>query len=198
MKKYILFLITLFINVLSYAQHYYLKELFTLWCSAPSYVVVKVKSPSYEGDAIITANDFSNYYRTTKKRHLKSKKRANMAYRDVKRGKCFIVSDEDFEIKYGQPQPYYFEKIIVNDTVLDIAKKGIELFIRTYFDDKGAIISPPSQREPYNFNTIVKVMFDAGIQTGIDSEWSYYYIQDPRFYKEGKFVIPPEYRDSKE
>jgi hypothetical protein len=124
-----------------------------------------------------------------------------LAYYDIKHEQCFIVSDEVLEIKIkdGQFLPYYFEKIIVNDSVLDIAKKGIEFFIHTYFNEEG-ILDPP-QYVPNDFNTIVKVMFDAGIQTGIGCEYSYYYIQDERFYIENngeyKFVIPIEYRDNK-
>jgi hypothetical protein len=199
MKKYYFSLIFLFISILSYAQYDFLKESLIV-SSAPSYLVVKVKSPSYEGEAITKYGDLYSYYKTINKKSTKGNKYRKLIYRDIKCGKCFIVSDEDFEIKYGQYQPYYFEKIIMNDSVLNISKKGIDFFIRTYFDDKGDF-NPPPLYNPDDFYTIVKVMFDAGIKTGIGSEWSNYHIQDARFYyrenenEAVKFVIPPEYRN---
>jgi hypothetical protein len=198
MKRHIFSLLFLLISILSYAQYDFLKESLVV-SSAPSYLVVKVKSPSYEGEAVVISNDFYSYY-NKKVRGLNGKRFYKPVYRDIKRRKCFIIADEDFEIKYDQPQPYYFEKIILNYNVLDISKNGIEFFIRTYFDDKGDF-NPPSSYNPDDFYTIVKVMFDAGIKTGIGSEWSNYEIQDSRFYyKENedetvKFVIPSAYID---
>jgi len=202
MKKHILLLIILFVNILSYAQYDFLEESLKSFSTAPTYLVVKVKSPSYEGEALIENWSFYSYYETITKIEIKRADYVKLAYKDIKQGRCFIVSDEDFVIKYGQMQPYYFEKIIISDSVFEISKKGIEFFIRTYFDDKG-IFNPPPQYKPSDFNTIVKVMFDAGIKTGIGCEWSYYEIQDKRFYVWNKeddkanLIIPPEYRDSK-
>jgi len=210
MKKHILLTISLFISILSYAQYDFLKASLRYISSAPTYLVVKVKSPSYEGEAAIFNDRFINYYKTIKYKSLELdkyypkiwwKKDMKLAYRDIKQGKYFIISDEDLEIKYGQYQSYYFKKIIVNDSVLNIAKKGIDFFIRTYFDGKG-IFEPPSSYEPSDFYTIVKVMFDAEIVTGIDCEYEVFQIRDSRFYirdnEKEKFIIPPEYRDSKE
>jgi hypothetical protein len=201
MKKHILFITILFINILSYAQYDCLKESLNNYGSAPSYLVVNVESPSFKGEAVIQSPLFYYYYKKSKgKKSIQWNRYLKLAYRDIKQGKYFSISDDYFipenedETQEGQ----YFYKIIIDDTVLNNSKKGIELFIRTYFDNNGAIIPPTSQNEPYDFKTIVKVIFDAGIQAGIGSQWSYYYIQDSRFYKEGKFVIPPEYRDSKE
>ena len=199
MKKYFLLFLILSACILSYAQFDFLRES-VVYSSAPSYLIVKVKSPSYEGEAVINSIDFYSYYSSIVKKKVEFlfKKYYRLAYRDIKRGRCFIVSDEDFSRKYYNiNQKYYvFEKIILNDSVLDIAKKGIEFFIRTYFDEKGIFIPSP----PYDTNdfyTIVKVMFDARIQTGIGSEWSNYRILDRRFFNDDGFVIPPEYRDSK-
>lgn len=205
MKKYNLLIIILFISVLSHAQYDFLKESLKNISSAPSFLVIKIKSPSYKGESYINSIRFPLYF--LKNDSLKSKEYqikyqekwhekywesyTDSVYYAIEQGKYFNVSAEDFET-------YDFEKIIVNDSVLNISKKGIEFFIRTYFDNKGEIIPPSSQNEPYDFGTIIKVMFDAGIQTGIGSEYSFTYIQDRRFYKDGKFVIPPEYRDSKE
>jgi hypothetical protein len=201
MKKHILLLTILFISTISYAQYDFLKESLNNFSSAPSYLIVKVKSPSYEGEAAIFCTNFYTYYMTIYN-SLKWKKYINSAYYDIKNGKYFTVSDEDFEKKDDQYKPYYFEKIIVNDSVLYIAKKGIEFFIRTYFDEKGRLILFSEQSLPCDYFTIVKIIFDAGIQAGIGSEWSNYYIQDSRFYNKYedkvKFIIPPEYRDSKE
>ena len=58
------------------------------------------------------------------------------------------------------------------------------------------------QKESYDFNTIVKIIFDAGIMAGTGCEYDDFHIQDARFYimenEERKFVIPPEYKNSKE
>jgi hypothetical protein len=213
MKRSILFLTALFFNIFSYAQYDFLKEsLKDYVTTAPSYLVVKVKSLSYEGEAAVTSNDFYSYYKK-KVRGLNRKNFYKPVYRDIKRGKYFIIADEDFlEEHYNFTQKYYvFEKIIVNDSILNISKKGIEFFIRTYFDEAGDF-DPPFSYKSDDFPTIVKVMFEAGIRTGIGCIWSEYHIQDSRFYKKyedgkvieyvypevAKFVIPPEYRDSKE
>ena len=199
MKTYILLIVILFASILSYAQHDCLKATLGRFSTGPSYLVVKVKSPSYEGEAIIFNDNFFQYYEIIKEKSLTLEEYIEFAYQDIKQGKYFIVSDEDFIRKFGVPQPYLFEKIILSDRVLNNAKKGIEFFIRTYFDEEGEFNPPPSY-EPSDYETIVKVMFDAGIQTAIDCEWSGFYIQDKRFYvwnnEEWKFIIPPEYRDS--
>jgi hypothetical protein len=213
MGRHILLLSILFVSILSHAQSNFLKETLKNISSAPSYLIVKVRSPSYEGDAAIFSINFYLYYKTIKKRSIKGEKYFRLAYGDIKKGKYFIVSDEDMKEEYYNvnQKHYYFEKIVINENVLNVAKKGIEFFIRTYFDDKGDF-NPSSSYNPDDFYTIVKVMFDSGIRTGIGSEWSNYHIQDSRFYKKyedgkvieyvyperARFVIPPEYRDSKE
>jgi len=189
-KRYFFLLIILFVNVLSYAQYDFLKESLKNFSTAPSYLIVKVKSPSYEGEVAIESVDFAYFYEKIKGDTLKWEYLIDSAYQDIKQGKYFIISDEDLEIKNG-----YFEKIIVNETVLNNSKKGIDFFIRTYFDDRGNLIPRSSQKEPYDFYTIVKVLFDAGIKSGIGCEYSFFYIQDSRFYNKRKFFIPPEYRD---
>jgi len=207
MKKHVLFIAVLFIYILSYAQSDFWESSMRYITTAPSYLVVKVKSPSYEGDAAILNNDFISYYKTINYDSLEDfdyyvmwwEGECKLAYQDIKKGKYFIISDEDFEIKYGEPQAYYFKKIILNDSVLNISKKGIDFFIRTYFDKKGNIIPHYCQKAPYDFYTIVKIMFDAKIKTGIGCVYSDYRIQDSRFYKnkKGKLVIPPEYKNKK-
>jgi len=191
MKRLILLLIILFVRVFSYAQYDFLKESLNSISSAPSYLVIKVKSPSYEGEAVINSNYFYFYYREIVKKNkpLKREKYCKLVYCDIKQGRNFIVSDNDL-IKY------HFNKIIVNDSILDIAKKGINFFINTYF--YAEILKPLSSlNEPFDFYTIVKVLFDTGIQTGIDCLSGDYCIQDLRFYtNDGIFVIPPEYKDS--
>ena len=211
MKKHILLLIISFVSVSSHAQYDFLKATLGNISSGPSLLIVKVKLPSYEGDVAIYSDLFLEYYKTLKYKDLDynkyypkiwQKKDIKLAYRDIKQGKCFIISDEDITTKDVQYKPYYFRKIIVNDSVLDIAKKGIEFFISTYFDGEGWLKPRSSIDEPFDVLTILKVLFDAEIMTGIGCEYGGLLIQDARFYivenEERKFVIPPEYRDSKE
>ena len=58
MRKCILLITILFVNIFSYAQYDFLKESLNNVSSAPSYLVIKIKSPSYEGEAVINSNYF--------------------------------------------------------------------------------------------------------------------------------------------
>jgi len=123
-----------------------------------------------------------------------------------------LLADKIRENFHRQNKYYSFTKIIIDNSVINNSKKGIEFFIRTYFDEEG-IIKPRFIKDSSHFLTIVKVLFDAGIRIGecdvgffIEGNtagFSADRIQDLRFYifgneiDEVKFVIPPEYRDSK-
>ena len=172
MKKHILLLIISFVSVSSHAQCDFLEESLNNISSAPSYLVVKVKSLSYEGDAVIESWRLMNYYETIKNDSSEfydsiwMAEDWKLAYQDIKQNKYFIISDEYLGRKFSGYRPYYFEKIIPNDSVLNISKKGIDFFIRTYFEDNGFLIPHYRQKESYDFNTIVKIIFDAGIMAG--------------------------------
>jgi len=196
MKKQFLLITVLFISILSsnaqktleetIAQYDFLKETLRHLSSAPSILVVKVQSPSYKGEAYVFNSSFYHYYKEATKEKCKIDKYCKFAYRDIKRGKYFIISDKDL----GEDGS--FRKIILNDSVLSISKKGIEFFIRTFFDNEGTF------NGECDLSTIIKVLFDAGIKIGFGCEYFVFEIQDPRFYnKNGELVIPLEYRDNK-
>ncbi len=191
MKKIFLMIMIFSIVLPFYAQHEYLKKEFKYISTAPSYMVVKVKSQTYEGYAAINTLGFREYYNKTAG-ILKKKMYNKLAYRDIIRNKCFVVADSDFNDVHENILA--FDKIIMNDSVVAISKRGMECFIKTYFDAHGDL--KVTQGVPYDFGTIVKIMFDAGIQTGIGCLYSNYQIKDERFYGEKGFTIPPEFRDS--
>lgn len=199
MKKNILFMVFSFVCVLSYAQFDFWEVSLREITTAPSYLVVKVKSPSYEGEAVILNHEFMRYCKAIKNDTSKFYDEIwfdedwKLACQEILQGRYFIISDEDLLNEYHNiNQKFYtFKKIIVNDSVLDISKKGLEFFIRTYFDDEGYLI----RKEPFDYYTIVKVMFDARIQAGLGCIRTSYCILDSRFYNEEGFTIPPEYKD---
>jgi len=182
------------------------------------YLVVKVKSPLYEGEAAIFSNHFAKYYKRMKYDSLPNYEYQyysmwkeddwDSVYQAINQGKYFIVSDTVLERRKPNYyiEGYGFNKIVIDSTVFNNSQKGIEFFIRTYFDENGFLknyTNPDS-----SFYTIVKVLFDAGIRIGMSENPPFIYftyrIQDSRFYIVGnevdevKFIIPPEYRDSKE
>jgi len=215
MKKNILIIIVSFISILSHAQYDALKESLDDISSAPSFLIIKVKTPSYEGEAAILSVDFYDYLtkedtfklgeyqdKYTKEEYKKYFEKyerhigylMDSVYYDIKQGKYFFISDEDFKF-------YNFDKVIINDTVLNNAKKGMETFINIYCLKNGRVFAPRTAEETF---TIIKILFEAGIQIGIECEYSHLRIKDPRFKiymketEEWEFIIPPEYRDRKE
>jgi hypothetical protein len=61
-------------SILSYAQYDFLNESLNNLTTAPSYLVVKVKSPSYEGEAVTFNSYLMSYYKIAKNKSLKFKK----------------------------------------------------------------------------------------------------------------------------
>ena len=220
MNKNFLIFILLFISILSYSQHEhlgkynisrmsiddyllsnclqhkYLGIYIPYWSSAPAYILVSVKSCSYEGEAIINSNDFSHYYKNIKSFKWWNEYRTTKALQDIVHKNLFLIIDDDFKVKFGQRISYNFEKVIVNDSVIAIAKQGMDVFIRTYFDEEGDYRYEnwlDSMNIPNDFRTVVKVMFDAGIKTGIGCEYSDYGIHDMRFLCDTGFYIPQDF-----
>ena len=216
MNKKFLILILLLFSILSYSQHNHLGK-YDIWSgrismeyylsscnysqleylgvyipyfwTAPVYILVSVKSCSYEGEAIIWSNDFSRYYKKIKSFKRWNEYRVTKVLKEILYKHLFLIIDDDFGINY-------FEKVIVNDSVIAIAKQGMDIFIRTYFNKEGVYQYGDwldSMNIPNDFRTVVKVMFDAGIKTGIGCEYSDYGIHDMRFLCDTGFYIPQDF-----
>ena len=198
MKKILLLFIVLSTShSFSYAQsqYYGIKGSIDNWSStAPSYIIIQVKSETYSGDAFIYSDMMYEYYcRNVSHKRLSRKKYLKLCYRDIKHGKVFDIHDSDFVIKEGVIQYYSFKKVSYNKQVIDDYNKGLYFFIDKYFDDTGKI-KPCKDK----FYTIVKLLFDADIQVGIGCVWRTTYIQDNRFYKENgdgtfSFIVPKNF-----
>lgn len=180
-----------YFSLCNYSQHEYLGIYIPYWWSAPAYLLIPIKSCSYEGEAIISSNDFSSYYQNIKSFKRWNEYRTTKALQEIVHKNLFLIIDDDFEIN-----SYNFKKVIVNDSVIAIAKQGMDVFIQTYFDEKGKYQYEDlldSMNIPNDYGTIVKVMFDAGIKTGIDCIDSDYGIYDMRFHCDTGFCIPQEF-----
>lgn len=198
MKKVLLLIIVLCsTHYMSCAQfeYYGIKGSIDNWSSsAPSYIIIQVKSETYSGDALIYSDMMYDYYcRNVSHKRLSGKRYLKLCYRDIKQGKVFEVHDSDFVRKEEGIQYYCFEKVSYNKEVIDDYNKGLYFFIGKYFDEKGKI--KPCKGK---FYTIVKLLFDADIQVGRGCVWQTTYIQDNRFYKENSdgsfsFIVPKEF-----
>jgi hypothetical protein len=134
------------------------------------YILIKVESPKYNGDAIIENGALYYYFNQTQ--NIEQKKYQRVIYQTLQKKVKLKINEEDFA-QFG-----FF--IVPNDTlVITNAQKGVVDFIEIYFngsvlkndithDKYYAIIS-----ELYKFNVACKIDCESGHLT-IYSENSYY------------------------
>lgn len=165
--------------------------------TAPSSLIVQVESETYKGFAYVHSDKFHNYYcKHVAHKQLHGLKYVKKCYRDIKNNRVFSIHDTDFTVKYEGIQYYQFDSMKLNKQVINDSKNGLEYFICKYFDSTG-VINSCNNGEYYS---IIKVLFDSNIQTGIDCVWDFLRIQDKRFYQTScngitSFKIPEEYRN---
>lgn len=124
------------------------------------FVSIEVESPEYRGRAIIENNDLYRYYNQTQ--NIDKKKYQDVIYKILRAKLTLNIKNEDFT------QFNFF--IVPNDTtVIANAQKGVDDFIKTYFEER-VLRDELADNERY---AIISQLYNFNIASKIDCETGY-------------------------